>query len=388
MRALLLALALLAGPAAAQDLTAGAAVEPAVTMASDRGRSTSVELGLTRAVPFRLSLLDAPLRLAVDLRGADLSALDRGALTRARSVGSVRVGRAGDGWPRLELVLERPMAVEAAAFAPGSGTGPRVLEIVLREAARDMLALTEAPAPAAAPPPPGARPVIVIDPGHGGVDPGALAGDLREADLVLSYARALKEELLRAGRFEVVLTREDDRFVPLRDRVAIAVDAGADVLLSLHADSLGEGQAAGARIYTFDPERQDDATARLVERHQREALIGGLDLRGEGDDVAAVLVDLASARARPRSERLAGALVDGLRAANVNLYGDPRAHGDFAVLRAAGVPAALVEVGFLTGDGAAALSDPLAIRRMARGLTEGLITWAAEDAATAGREMR
>ena len=388
MRAVALLL-LLALPAAAQEMAARATVDPAYTVAASRGADATVELGLSRAVPYRLSLLDDPYRLAVDLRGGDLSAVRPAALTRARAIERVRTGRAPDGWARLELTLARPMRIVTAAYAPSADGAGRVLEIALREA--DAATLTFAEAPDAPPAPAGVtqiRPVIVVDPGHGGVDPGALDGELREADLVLAYARALEEELLRSGRFDVVLTRTEDRFVPLRDRVAIAVEAGADALISLHADSLGEGEAAGARVFTFDPGRQDEATARLVERHDRDALIGELDLSGTDDAVAAVLVDLATARARPRAERLGDALVEGLGAADVTLFGEPRARADFAVLRAAGVPAALVEVGFLTGDGAAALSDPRAIRRTARGLLEGLILWAAEDAALSGRDLR
>lgn len=388
MRGLVLAM-LMALPAAAQDGTARADLVPGVTVASDAGRAALVEVGLTRAVPWRLRLLDGPPRLALDLRGGDLAALSPATLTRARAIERARATRAPDGWTRLELSLGRPMGVVRAGMAPG-GDGV-VLTLRLEEVDADRFATL---ATREDPPPPApnagrARPVIVIDAGHGGVDPGAVAGGRHEADIVLAYARALREQLLRSGRFEVVMTREADAFVPLRDRVAIAVDADADAFISLHADSLGEGSARGARVYTFDPERQDEATARLVARHQRDALVGDLDLRDADDAVAAVLVDLASARARPRSERLADALVAGMGEAGVRLYhAGPHARGDFAVLRSAGVPAALVEVGFLTGDGPQALDDPDAVRRMARGLVEGLILWSADDAARAGRELR
>ncbi|PRY94945.1 N-acetylmuramoyl-L-alanine amidase [Hasllibacter halocynthiae] len=399
MKALLAAalpLLLATAPAAAEEGPARAAIVPEVTVAADAGRAARVELGLSDAVPWRLRLLDGPPRLALDLRDADLSALAPSSLTRARAIEAVRAVRAPGGWARLEMRLARPMRIARAGMTVGDEDEDVGAVLVLRLEEVDAgrfagLAHEEEGAEASAPAPrtPRIRPVIVIDAGHGGIDPGAVAGGRREADIVLAYARALKEQLLRSGRFEVVMTRETDDFVPLRDRVAVAVAADADAFLSLHADSLGEGAARGGRVFTFDAGRQSEATARLVERHQRDSLVGDLDLTETDDAVTTVLVDLASARARPRSERLGDALLIGMEEAGVGLYrAAPRARGDFAVLRAAGVPAALVEVGFLTGDGPEALADPDTVRRMARGLLEGLILWSADDAARAGREMR
>ena len=133
---------------------------------------------------------------------------------------------------------------------------------------------------------------VVLDPGHGGLDPGAQRNDVAEKDLMLSFARGLRETLTRAG-VEVVLTRDSDTFVALETRVAIAHQVKADAFISLHADSLGQGQAQGATVYTLSDEASDTATAHLAARHDRADIIAGADLTGADDQVAGVLLDLS-----------------------------------------------------------------------------------------------
>jgi len=230
----------------------------------------------------------------------------------------------------------------------------------------------------------GSRPLrVVIDPGHGGIDPGAERDGVKEADLMLSFARALKEVLLRAG-MEVVLTRTRDVFVPLERRLSIARAAGADAFLSFHADILAEGRASGATVYTLSATASDQASKLLAERHDRGDLLAGVDLNGQDDVIAGVLMDLARRETAPRSDRLADALVKGLKKALGRMHKRPREQAAFSVLKAADIPSVLVELGFLSSpEDLKNLIDPAWRARAAIGVRNALLAWAATDAAQA-----
>lgn len=153
---------------------------------------------------------------------------------------------------------------------------------------------------------------IMLDPGHGGIDPGAQRGGVTEAELMLTFARELREVLRRAG-YAVEMTRDADVFVSLEARVALAHQKGVDLFVSLHADAIAEGIAHGATVYTLSDEASDAASAALAERHDRDDILAGLDLSGADDRVADVLLDLARLDNAPRSTALAGHLVDRIR---------------------------------------------------------------------------
>lgn len=195
----------------------------------------------------------------------------------------------------------------------------------------------------------GAPLLVALDPGHGGRDPGATVDDLAEKDLTLSFARELAAALRRAPGLDAVLTRADDSFVPLADRIDRARRAGAHLMISLHADRLAHGRAEGISVYSFGPARGGagpDAAA-LVRGPARASLIGGSRLAGESDALAETLVDLAGRDTRPASETLARALVAALDGQVAVLDKRPHRHGPYAVLRAADLPAVLVELGFI-----------------------------------------
>ncbi len=195
-----------------------------------------------------------------------------------------------------------------------------------------------------------ARMTVALDPGHGGIDPGAEADGLKEADLVLSFARRLKEELLRIGRFDVVMTRESDVFVPLETRMTLARAGGADVFLSLHADALeaDAGHASGLAVYTLSDDVTDAAALRLAERHAGDDILAGLDLTGTEDEIALVLLDLAQRETAPRSASLSRSVVEAVGNAGLTLNSKPERDGAFAVLKAADMPSVLIELGFLS----------------------------------------
>jgi N-acetylmuramoyl-L-alanine amidase len=193
-------------------------------------------------------------------------------------------------------------------------------------------------------------PVIVIDAGHGGIDSGAVApSGVEEKAVVLAVAKALAEKLERAKRFRVVLTRYDDTFIPLEERVKLARMNAASLFISIHADSISrkEGEARGASIYTVSDKASDAEAARLADKENRSDLIAGVDLSNKSNDVAGILVDLAHRETRNMSSMFARTLVGRMQQAT-NMHKTPMRSAGFTVLRAPDVPSVLLELGFLS----------------------------------------
>lgn len=229
-----------------------------------------------------------------------------------------------------------------------------------------------------------ARPMVVIDPGHGGIDPGAERDGQTEAALMLTFARELKEVFLRAGGAQIVLTRSEDVFVPLEERLSIARAAGAHVFLSLHADALAEGEATGATLYTLAEDATDRAAEALAERHDRDDILAGVDLTSADDLIAQVLMDMARTETMPRTDRLAEALKVQIKAAGLPMHRHPRQAGAFSVLKAPDIPSVLIELGFLSSPrDFRRLTDPEWRGRMAVAIQTAVMDWAKEDAALA-----
>ncbi|MEZ5756268.1 MAG: N-acetylmuramoyl-L-alanine amidase [Paracoccaceae bacterium] len=255
-------------------------------------------------------------RLIMDFREVDWSGI--AAMRRdSIGIGDLRAGTFRPGWSRLVIGLKAPLTILSAGMETGQGArvqvrlAPGTPSDFARQAGLPEPAEWALPEPADLPPPilRGSGPLIVVlDPGHGGIDPGAERDGHTEAGLMLTFARELKEVLLRDGAFRVVMTREEDVFVPLETRISIARAAGADVFLSLHADALAEGEAVGATLYTLSEEASDAAARALAERHDRDDLLSGIDLSNQDDLVATVLMDMARTETRPRIDRLADTL--------------------------------------------------------------------------------
>ncbi len=283
----------------------------------------------------------------------------------------------------MVAILREPLAIAAAEMTT-TEDGAAALELVLHPTTASVfragIDANTGPEPPNDPPADG-RTIVAIDPGHGGFDPGAEAGDLDEADLVLSFARRLKEMLLRTGRFDVVLTREDDKFISLDQRLTRARSAKADVFLSIHADALDQGGgASGMVVYSLSSSSASDADTRLTERHGDDDLISGLDLAGAGDDVALALLDLARHDNSPRTEALSGALIGAFEASGLELNSRPQRAGEFAVLKAADIPSVLVELGFLSTEGnLARLTSEVWQAEASRAVRDALMLWADED---------
>jgi len=191
-------------------------------------------------------------------------------------------------------------------------------------------------------------PMIVIDAGHGGVDPGTIGeGGTQEKDVVLEYAKTLRYKLMKTGKYRVVLTRDSDVFIPLRGRVAIARKSGADLFVSIHADSADSNGARGLSVYTVSETASDKEAEALAARENKSDIIGGMDLSDERPEVADILISLAQRATKNSSAFFADLLVISL---GDNVYLLPNTHrfAGFAVLKAPDIPSVLIEVGFLS----------------------------------------
>ena len=195
------------------------------------------------------------------------------------------------------------------------------------------------------------RPLVVIDAGHGGKDPGASGAGYREKDVVLGLAEALRDQLIEEGGIRVALTRSDDTFLVLEERPEIARRLNADLFISIHADSSGEVSGVrGASIYTLSEEASSEAAARFAERENSADRLNGVRIEGQSQEISDILVELAQRRVQQNSAEFAGLIVrEGLGV--LQFHPQRRRAAALAVLRAPDVPAVLYESGFITDPG-------------------------------------
>lgn len=367
---------------------------------------TRFVLEVSDTVSFRVSTATAPYRVIVDL--PDL--LWPGGGAPIQGLGLVqRYLRAPVESGALRLVFETsgPVQVrEAFMLPPKDGHRPRfVMDLVrttpeafakaTQPAPQPVAAVAVKPAPTKPEPPPTARvvpvavpaapsvpspsrgperPLVVIDPGHGGEDPGAVGvGGVYEKDITLAVARELRRQLESTGRYRVLLTRDKDVFVRLRERVGMARDVGADLFLSLHADSIVTGSVRGLSIYTLSDKASDREAEMLAAKENRADAIAGLDLSGESDLVASILIDLAQRDTMNHSKRFAKVVLENVRGDVTLLPSKPHRQAGFAVLTAPDVPSVLVEMGYLSSpQDAGQLNSPQHRERLARGVTRAV----------------
>jgi N-acetylmuramoyl-L-alanine amidase len=381
--ALLCAAALLCSGARSVSAAEEAAPDPAavsnfpvasdVRLAGDV-KQTRFVLDLDKAIPFRAFALADPYRVVVDLPqinfrlGAGAGTAGRG-LIKAFRYGLVMPGgsrivfdlagpakiaksyvlEAANGQPpRLVLELEE---IDRASFAQSlTAEGPPDLKPAIADATATV------PAEASTPPKPAAapdlRPVIVIDPGHGGIDNGTQASGTTEKELVLGFGLALRDRIEKSGKYRVVMTRTDDTFIPLADRVKAARSQSAALFVSIHADALPrrEGDAQGATIYTLSDKASDAEAERLADMENKADAIGGVNLTEEPTEVADILIDLAQRETRTFSNRFARLLMGEMKT-TVRMHKHPLKSAGFKVLKAPDVPSVLIELGYVSNKG-------------------------------------
>jgi N-acetylmuramoyl-L-alanine amidase len=342
-----------------------------VRLAGD-ARQTRFILDLDKTVPFRAFPLADPYRVVVDIPQVNFQ-LPPGAGTAGRGlVKAFRYGLVMPGGSRIVFDLTGPARITSSTMLEAANGQPPRLVLEFEEMDRTGFvqslapdsrpdlkpAIVEivAPVEAAAPAKPAAagdlRPVVVIDPGHGGIDNGTQSGNESEKNLVLGFGLALRDRIEKGGKYRVVMTRDDDTFIPLADRVKVARNQSAALFVSIHADALPrhEGDAQGASIYTLSDRASDAEAERLAENENKADAIGGVNLTEEPTDVADILIDLAQRETRTFSNRFARLLMSEMKS-TVRMHKNPLKSAGFKVLKAPDVPSVLIELGYVSNKG-------------------------------------
>jgi N-acetylmuramoyl-L-alanine amidase len=339
-------------------------------------KQTRFILDLDQSITFRAFALADPYRVVVDIPQVNF-ALAAGTGNAGRGlIKAFRYGLVMPGGSRIVFDLTGPAKVaKSYVLDAANGQPPRlVLEFEevdrttfvqslaaenrpqLRPAIADANdAVVPATVPAEPPkelPKPtvvDSRPLIIIDPGHGGVDNGTQASGESEKNLVLAFGLALRDRIEKSGKYRVVMTRSDDTFIPLDDRVKIARNQSAALFVSIHADALPkhEGEAEGATIYTLSDKASDAEAARLAETENKADAIGGVNLTEEPTEVADILIDLAQRETRTYANRFARLLASEMKN-SARMYKHPLKSAGFRVLKAPDVPSVLVELGYVS----------------------------------------
>jgi N-acetylmuramoyl-L-alanine amidase len=351
---------------AGQGLASGAAGDVLGLRLGGDAQRTRIVLDMDRRAEGRVVEDGRSGRLVVDLAGVTppsrLDGRGRG-LVRDYSV----TGRGGAA--RVEVALTGAVEVERRFLLP-PGDGVPHYRYVIDVRADGRAPAAAAPARVARPPARNERPLVVIDAGHGGRDPGALGASAREADITLAAARELAQVLERTGRYRVRLTRADNTYVDLYRRVAIARQADADLFISLHADAGADPATRGASVYTLSEQGAGRAVREFTGRDDwhRE-----LHLPGRDPSVDRILLDITQRATQNRSARFARSLLGEIERADHPLLRRSHRDAGLAVLLAPDVPAVLLEMGFITNpEDERALSDPRQRRRLMEAVGRGI----------------
>jgi N-acetylmuramoyl-L-alanine amidase len=370
--------------------------------AEANGPVSTLSLALNAPAEYHVFSLANPDRIVIDLPELQLAQID---LPRQVGlIGHIRAGRPTAGATRLVVDCTEPATVEATQLTSDPSGRGHVLSVSLRSTGEGAGA-TAAVVPVAAPgryavtgwtaPPPRKRPdeparspasiaptarpvipskrVVVIDPGHGGRDPGAMTdAGVMEKTITLAVARELRHQLNALGGYRAVLTRDRDVYIGLRERIAIARKAGADLMVSVHADKLANTGIRGLSVYTLSERASDAEAAALAERENKVDLISHLDLRGATPEVTTILIDLVQRDTLNNANRFASVIVTQMRR-ETRLLQPPHRFAGFAVLKAPDVPSVLVELGFLSNaEDAKALTSTKGRKPIVRALARSV----------------
>lgn len=395
-------LGLLALIAAAPQADAASTVQDIKLLPHDAGVRVVIELG--SQVPFQHQTYDHPPRLVIELPDVSWQIPPRQGERAYRMVKGFQFGRIKDGVSRLIIDMDRGFEIETVfELPPSDSSGYRIvtdlapLPGTVEMSRQRVRSKTYGPESAAAGPPhrpaprpslsaqaprleagrleerrnalangrtrvgvlapiPAPRPerrtpkrMIVIDPGHGGIDPGASGQNgTYEKDVVLATALELRRQLVDSGRYDVILTRDDDSFVRLRDRLQIARASAGHLFLSLHADSLAKHRdVRGAAVYTLSDQASSEEAERLASSENRADILGGIDLSHHEPLVTQILIDLAQRDANGKSLRVADLLVTELQGVT-RMLRKTRQQAGFVVLKSPDMPSALIELGYLS----------------------------------------
>jgi N-acetylmuramoyl-L-alanine amidase len=350
----------------AQSFAGGAEPKPAVAndarVAGDRERTRFIA-DLSKRVDVHVFALGNPYRVIVDAPDVSFQMPDGVGKAKRGLVTAYRYGLFAPGKARIVIDVDGPFLVDKAFVLEPRDEQPArlVIDLVPTDEKTFQAKLKETkpeaenqmPVTIPSPPsrPPNAKPVVVLDPGHGGLDPGTKsAAGMTEKEVVLNFARVLKSKLEASGRYEVYMTREDDTFLALRERVAFAQKKGAGVFLSIHADYFPQeiDKTTGATVYTLSEQASDEEARALAAKENFSDALAGIELPSDSDEVLAnILIDLAQRETKNRSAVFARSIVGEL-AARSTLHSRMIKSAGFRVLKAPDIPSVLLELGFLS----------------------------------------
>lgn len=356
-----------------------------------------VVIEISETAEFRAFVMEGPNRIVIDMPSFSWKV---GQIQKPGTlqIKDVRFGDLGAGLSRIVIETGEPVIIQAAFMLPKQqGQSDRlVLDFKRTTAPAMQAALTQVHGPlqgaapqatavaqpgtsakAEPPMPPQKKPAgtpfkptIIIDPGHGGQDPGAQsANGVYEKNITLAVGLELKRQLEESGNYRVKMTRSTDVFIPLRGRVQFARKNEGDLFISLHADSIRDNNVTGASVYTLSETASDAETAKLADRENKSDVIAGIDLSGQEADVANILLDLATRDTMNQSKFLANTVVVSFKGRSISLLERPHRSAGFAVLKAPDIPSILVEMGYLTNRSEVArLSSPEHRKKIATAL--------------------
>ena len=377
---------------------------PVVQLANASSFSDAYDfrLKLDEPVPFKVYSLTNPNRIVVELDTSAINSLDDIEIETSPLLGEIDFSKLVEGWSAIYIKIDNPAKIQNLAMKPQELDDSKVelsfelLPIEQQEFDR-MVTLFNDDIPN--------DPVlaikknlydnnnnnltVVIDPGHGGFDPGAQVKTIREADLMLSLARVVEEEVKRLDNTTVILTRTSDEFTSLDKRLMLAVRAEADLFISLHADTVKKGKASGSTIYTLSKEASDQASARLAARHGGDELISGLDLTGAETAVTSALMGLLRRENNVRSAAFSVSILKNLENFSIKLNPTPLRKANFSVLKLPSVPSILIETGFMsTSSDLKNLQDRDWAEKFALAISSGILEWVAEDQLFENKRMQ
>ncbi len=361
---------------------------------------TRVVVEFTEAVDYKLFTLSSPYRAVIDLPETKWDIPDT--IQDKGLVSGVRFGSFKPGQGRIVVDLRGPVNVhkhfllpptvaiknhrlvidfEPATIATFRQMKPAVSQTQTASIPAPDFQPTPTPQPQFSAPtgeftpkprPRKTRKIIVIDPGHGGVDPGALGTRSREKDIVLAFSKELVRQLKATRRYDVYLTRSSDIYIPLRQRVQIARNRNADLFISIHADAIKKKNIRGLSVYTLSEKASDREAAALAKKENQSDIIAGVDFGDQLPEVTNILIDLAQRDTKNASVKFAESLISSVRGKTLLLDRTHRFAG-FRVLKAPDVPSVLVELGFITNrTDEKQLSSSKWRRRVATGMVEAI----------------
>ena len=350
-----------------------------------------INLKLTQGVPYKMNLLEEPISLIIDFSTVRFDETDLRKLNRSKNIELIKVEELDSKWSRLSVQLKDYWNIESTEMRVNPEDSSAIISVMLKSVTKNVFKsknanfknLLKSNNPQAnknSLDTKNSKFVVVLDPGHGGKDPGAEAAGYREADLMLELAAAVKESLIRNTNFKVILTRNEDVFLSLEDRITLATQSGADLFISLHADAVIEGEASGTTIYLLSENATDKMSAQLAARHDRSKILRDVDLSGLDSQIASVLIDIARQETKPRNEAVASFILEVFEERITELSTQPLRYAAFSVLKSPDIPSILIEAGFMsTSSNLQNLIQPQWRAEFADALSEAILRWKLKD---------